>query len=263
MNLSIYIPTLKRLDHQTTWDHLPKAAQQHTLLVCPPEEAEGHKARGRNVLVCSAKGIAPTRDAIMQHALTTRSTKFVMLDDDIISQKRRPDGRITDCTPAEVMEAFAWLEENLNSVVHCGWATRFLGFADPKDVAEPSRMMHCLAYNAAELKKQGAGFAKNMPHPEQFAIDDVNMTIQLLLAGLPNRVSLVWRLRTHGSNAKGGASTWRTAAQQTANSKQLVAAYPQVVKLRPKKAWKGMETEEMFDVSVGWQKALKIGKGLL
>jgi hypothetical protein len=187
--------------------------------------------------------------------------KLVMLDDDLIIQKRRPNGKITDCTPAEVVEAFAWLEATLDDVCHAGFATRFLGYANPGEYAEPSRMMHCLSYRVGEIVKRKLSFAGNMPDPVHFAIDDVNLTVQLLLKGLPNRVSLTWRVRTNGSNAKGGASTWRTAAQQTANSRQLVAAYPEVIKLRPKKAWKGMESEEMFDVSVGWQKALKIGKG--
>ena len=258
-NLHIYIPTLKRLDHQTTYDRMPAQVRKNITMVCPKEEVKEHEARGRLALA-GPVGIAPTRDFIVKHAYEAGQKKIVMFDDDITSQRRRADGKITDCSPEEVVEALGWLERTLDTVVHCGWSTRFLGYGNPATVAEPSRMMHCLAYRVDELARLGVGFSKNMLDPRHFAIDDMNMTIQLLLLGYPNRVSLEWRLRTMGSNAVGGASTWRTAQQQSYNSLQLATVYPQCVKRREKKAWPGMESATMYDVIVYWQKALKLGR---
>lgn len=259
--IPIYIPTLKRLGKQTTWDNLPAPAREHALLVCPPEEVAGHKAEGRNAVACPAKGIAPTRDWIINHAAKREYAAMVMFDDDLTFQRRRASGKIDNCCDAETLEALKWMEETIvkGGYVHCGLSTRFLGFASKGDYAEPSRMMHALSYNPGFIKENKLSFA--LGDPQTYAIDDMFMTLQLLTLGYPNRVSLLHRISTNGSNKSGGASTWRTGAQQSENAERLAAAFPMFVKVRSKKAWAGMEVADMHDVTVQWVKALKHGQG--
>ena len=261
--LDIYIPTMGRVHSQHTLDNLPKKMRSKAVLVCRSkdvEEIKEHKALGRNVLVCPKVGIAATRDWILNYADNYGQSKIVMFDDDIWIQRRRPSGKIDHATEDEKLEAFDWLDSTLKVVPHCGWSMRWLAFANKGPYLEPARMMKCLAYDVKSIKVARAGFCHGAADPSTFGIEDINMTIQLLLAGLPNRVSLEWRIKCSLSHAPGGAALWRTAAMQTTNAKELATAYPGVVKLREKKAWAGMEAQAMTDVTVYWQKALKIGR---
>lgn len=256
--IRIYIPTMGRVDRQTTWDNLPPKAQQNCLLVCPSAEVKAHTALGRKCLPFDKKGISRARDYAVRHAAGNGRKAMVMFDDDLTFQRRRADGKITDCSMAETDEALDWLEEKVRGgYAHAGLSTRFLGFAHPTDEMEPSRMMHALAMNASLVVRLGLSYA--LGDPDTWAIDDCYMTLQLLTRGYPNVVSAVHRISTNGSNAKGGASLWRTAAQQTENAQRLAAAFPNFVKTREKAAWKGMESKKMLDVTIRWQKALKYG----
>ena len=260
MKLAIYIPTLARVNNQITWDSLPKKIREHTALVCRSTEAKEHTARGRRVLVCDEVGIGPTRDWILKFAHANKQKYMCMLNDDLIIQKRRPSMKITDAYGAEIEQSFEWIEDTLAmKVAHCGFAPRFLGWADPEKYQEPGRLMYVAGYNVPMVVDSGCYFTKHIKNPEKCVTEDINMCIQLLLAGLANRVSLVWRTRTSATNAAGGASLWRTAEQQEINCREMANAYPSVVTLRRKKAWKGMGAEEMWDVKVMWKKALQIG----
>ena len=78
-----YIPTCRRVNRQLTWDVLPASWHSRTVLVCPDNEVEEHRRRGRAALGCPAYGIARTREWIYHHALDQGYRRICMLDDDI------------------------------------------------------------------------------------------------------------------------------------------------------------------------------------
>ena len=256
MSISIYIPTLRRIDRQRTLDHLPPKVAKRAVLVCPPDELAAHRAAGRTALACPCKGITPTRDWILQTALHAGQKHIVMLDDDLIIQRRRADGRITNATPDEVEAALAWLDATLKTHAHCALAARFLGYGATAEYAEPSRAMYALAYNVPRVAATGATFGHGLP-TKGTVMEDMNMTLQLLMRGLPNRVSLAWRVAPGASNIHGGCSAWRSTAGQVASAQALQRMFPAVVRLRSKKAWQGMD-EGLVDVTVQWRKALRL-----
>jgi hypothetical protein len=255
--IRIYIPTLNRASLQPTWDSLPDDLKAQAVLVCPTAEVAEHKANGRNLLVFDKVGIAPKRHFIMMHAMKMGYEKIIMLDDDTTLQYRRIDMKIRNCDAGVMRRAMAWIENTLDEVIHCGFGARFLGYADPKEWAEPGRMMQCLAYNVPKVMATGASFIKGVD--DLFGIDDFNMTLQLLTKGFPNRVSLTYRYTSRASGAKGGCATWRTKALQTSNATKLKELFPQFVTLRAKKSGMGAGEGEMMDVKIDWKGALKHG----
>lgn len=254
--MRIFIPTLGRVNKQHTLNRMPAHIAEEATVVCPPEEVEAHENLNRNVLACPLKGIGPTRDFILAHARREYTKYIVMLDDDIVLQRRRRDFRITNTKdPNEYVSALQWLEDQLKYVVHCGWGTRFLAYASKANIFSPGRMMYCLAYDVEKVAESGATFTNGML-PDS-TMEDFNMTLQLLRAGYPNRVSLEWRASPGASNAPGGCSTWRTTAIQTDSAMRLQEMFPEVVTTRLKKQWVGMQ-EGMYDVRIQWKKALSL-----
>jgi hypothetical protein len=222
-------------------------------LVVPTNEVHDYEVLGVNVVGCPILGITHTRDFILERH--TGSDKLVMLDDDLIIQRRRENGRITDCDEQEVYQAFAWLEEQLKEVAHAGFGARFLGYNLDGEYVSPGRMMYVLGYNTDAVLLNEARFGRGL---EQFStMEDFNMTLQLLTKGFSNRVSLEWRVAPSASNAYGGCSTWRDVQRQSESARRLAAMFPEVVSIRPKKKWQGMnEVDTMYDVTVQWKKAL-------
>ena len=252
-DLKIFIPTLGRVQKQSTYNRLPDVLKKKTFIVCPTEEVYAHEDLGRQVIACDKIGIGPTRDYIVDWAANKDIKYIVMLDDDVVLQRRRHDFRITNVkTEEEYLAAFEWLGKTLEIVAHCGWGTRFLGYATQGKETSPGRMMYCLAYDVDVVKKLGASFSKGAPWDG--TMEDFYMTLQLLQAGYPNVVSLEWRASPGPSNAKGGCSTWRTTKCQNESAERLARLYPNLVTVRHKKNWDGMG-EGMLDVRIAWRKA--------
>jgi hypothetical protein len=257
----IYIPSKGRAEIQRTFSRLPNSLKAKTKIVVPPADYPAYtRAHGALfVIPCPEVGIAPTRDWILNYDTAEDDPKVVMLDDDLIFQKLRENGQITNCTEEEVEEAFDWLDKALDAYAHAGFAVRFSDRGNAgQETRSPARMMHVLGYNLRELPEH-AGFCRGVANPATFSMDDFNMTLQLLTEGVPNIVSSVWRTSPAPGNAKGGASTWRTLETQNASAHQLVKLFPQFVSLRQKKNWQGIDGGQMFDVTVYWQRAYAHG----
>lgn len=254
--MKIYIPSKARALNQKTWKGLTSKLRADTFIVVPPEDfgAYDHIYGIEHVLKGPERGIAPTRQFIFNHAKENGFDKIVMLDDDLIFQRLREDGKITNSSPDEVELAFAWLEAQLDEYAHAGFSVRFSDKGGGKENRVNGRMMHVLAYNLPKLPL-GTSFLKGIYEPETFSMDDFNMTLQLLTQGVANIVSSEWRTSPSAGNAKGGASTWRKLETQNASARNLQELFPHVVALREKKNWQGVEGGQMIDVTVQWRRS--------
>lgn len=256
--MRIYIPSKGRPLLQRTFERLPDPLKQITRIVVPSEEYELYsKVWGSEYIMgVDTVGIAPTRDYILGWSLV--DGRMVMLDDDLIFQRLRPSGKIDNCSPDEVIEAFNWLNEALDDYVHAGFAVRFSDRGGGSGDKSPARMMHVLGYNRDAMPRD-VSFANGATDPATFSMDDFNMTLQLLTQGIPNVVSNEWRTSPAAGNAKGGASTWRTLQTQNQSAHDLKRLFPDFVSLREKNNWQGIEGGQMFDVTVQWKRAYEFG----
>lgn len=261
MELKIFIPTKGRVDRQVTWNRMPEKLRKQTLIVCPADEGLSHQSYGRSVLACPEKGIGATRDWIMRYAYKKGIKRLVMVDDDVVLQRRRVDMRITNADLKEYEGAFKWLDTKLKIYAHASWGTRFLAFAAKGEEMSPGRAMYALGYDVKKFFEVKAGFCKNMP--KMPVMEDFHVTLQLLRAGFPNVVSLEWRASPYASNAPGGCSTWRNIKNHSDSARRLAKLHSDFVKVRTADTeWKGdgmPEGEKRLEVTVQWQKAAKAG----
>jgi hypothetical protein len=257
--MNIFIPTCGRVESQTTWDHLAPELRNITWLVCPKEELEGHENKSRSVIVCPVEGIGPKRDYILSMAQANGFDHVLMLDDDIVLQRRRKDGKITNSDDRDQMDAVAWLDACLeNGFLHAALSIRSLGFMDPHEYVSPGRAQGAaLACNVPAIMTAGVSFCKGFEDFEGHnTMEDFNLTLQLLRMGFPNVVSFEHKITPKSTNVAGGCSSWRTPELVNASAERLVSLFPGIVKLRTKKAWEGMGSKEINDVTVQWKRAL-------
>ncbi len=64
----IYIPTLGRVDKQTTWENLPPFLKDITVLVVQPKEKDLHGDKSILVLPENNMGICKTRKFLYEYA---------------------------------------------------------------------------------------------------------------------------------------------------------------------------------------------------
>ena len=254
--MKAFIPSMKRVHRQTTFNAIQHAID--TYIVVPEDEFKLYESYypGR-VISCPVKGIAGTRDFIIEHCIAEKIGMFIMFDDDITPQIRQRDGKIRNSDPEEIRTAINWLETTLLTYAHASWSPRALDFATEGDEKHPGRMMHCLAYRTSVLEKEGFRCLSGVD--ADHVQDDFNLTLQLLTAGYENCISLVHRSNPSASNSKGGASSWRTVEIHNKSAKRMAELYPQFVKLREKKNWQGFDGVQ-YDITVQWKKAYEFGR---
>lgn len=252
----IFIPTYKRVHRQLTYDKLPTALQRKTLLVVHEDELDEHRRRGRPAVASALQGLgmAAVRGWIVDYARASGIKRIAILDDDLTLQYRGEDMKILNSTGAQQIEAMEWMDKTLKQYASCAMGVRFLGYAEPGEVMENSRQMQAIGVNVERLHKLGVNFNKDVP--VWFPMDDFHLTLQLLEAGEPNVVSLRYRTCPAPANAPGGCSEQRTLQRQNESAQLLARLHPENVKVREKKAWRGMDGT-MYDVTVQWKMAYK------
>lgn len=261
MKLKIFIPTHRRVARQVTLTRMPEALQRQVTLV-PSDEEDAEYLRSRYpaqvVVAKGTKSIGEKRDWILAYAKKKGYPRIVMLDDDLVLQKRREDLKITNLEGKEFIQAFEWMDKALQKYAHATFGMRFLAYDKVIDEEYGKRAVYVLGFDVKKFHAAKVGFTKDMP--PMSVMEDFHATLQLLTAGHPNVLSHVWRVSPYASNKGGGCKDQRTPKHMEASAKRLVKLYPGLVKLREKKAWDGVGQATQTDVTVYWQKALKQGE---
>ena len=259
----VCIPTLNRVESQPTFGCMPESHLENVKLVSHKDEVNAYATRWgkKYILSCPAKGIAPTRQWIMENA---KAKYIIMFDDDMTFNIRTGEGvKIIKAKPEEVGNMIDllvdWLGEGF---VHVGVSARQNNHQVEDEFVEIGRMNNAYGFNAKEFHKAGAAFRLQL-------MEDFDVTLTLLRAGLPNRVTYKYAWGQMASGAKGGCSSYRNDETQKAAAFALKKLHPfvvSVVKKTSAKPWGGFKSATRFDVNIGWKKAFKSklekGKGL-
>jgi hypothetical protein len=252
----IYIHTAGRPRRQITFDYLPRALQSKVQIVVQHKERDAYRAAlpahaKLLILPSDIKTLSPTRQWLLDNC---PEEKFCFLDDDLEFAVRRADNptlfKACALLPEHFPRIFDWLEQELDFYAHAGIIAREGAnrFTDGMPL-ECTRMMRVLAYHARAVRSVGARFDR-LPSKQDF-----DMTLQLLRAGFPNRVSTMYTQGQRGSDATGGCSVYRTDAMMEESALGLQKLHPQFVKLvrkKTKSAWGG---KERVDVTIQWKNA--------
>ena len=244
--MEIYILSCGRAFRQPTWNSLPEELREHTRLVVPKGEQNQYKK-----FPLLVEPNLPHTGHVRQFIMEEAKGNFVMLDDDLTFSVRREDqpDKFRNAMPEEITAAFKEMFALLKVRAHASIAMREGANRDTSKYKENTRQCRVLAYNRKILYRIRVQFDR------AYGMDDFDATLQLLRRGYSNIV-LNWIVQNqYGSNAAGGASTWRTLDIQEKAALRLKELHPDfvtVVRKQTKTAWQG---KERTDVIVQWKKA--------
>ena len=274
MSMIIAIPTRGRTTSQQTLAGLPPSLRDRTLVFAPAEERDSLVRFMRNSLGWSepeARGavydvtdpaitIARKRHLMMQVLDTMGADKVLMLDDDLFFYHRywkqdanggKGDWRLLDSDPDTVLHWFGQLEERLSpDMPHGGFGPRQGNNNYPVGwVDRGSRMMLALGYHVrTALERAEWGRIETR--------EDMDVSLQLLRAGLPNTVTHDFCVGQKTYAAAGGCTGQRTQESSDADAHRLAELHPGLVRV-VEKAYKGHPRKE---VVVQWKRALDSGR---
>ena len=256
----IYIPTRNRHNLQKSYTHLTPELRKKVVFVIDYNDDPLHykKHYPSHDVMLLPKSTANSFCRMCQYILENAESKyFCILNDDLRFEFKKTNLKIERSTPAQVNKAFSLMEEWLDEgYAHCGMIQRSLQYNKrAPGYLENVRMMECLCYNRDILMAEKCSFTHKVS--KGFLMADMHMNLQLLEKGYPNIVSLIYVLGASPSNARGGASDYRTLELQNKSSAELYNNNKEFVKLKEAKSiWKGHDAPRI-DVIVQWKKALK------
>lgn len=258
---TFYIPTMGRTARQVTADYFK--GSRHLLdlyLVCPPREVAALQSKGFQALACEVKGIAATRQWILdQHDLDWTTGPIVMMDDDLRFAKRRTDdpGKFRPVESAgdfnEMIDALLSL---LDAVPFAGIANRSGANRLPTPATSNARTFDLYALNPSVFKEHDIRFDNVL------LMEDFDVTLQLLSKGIETGLLTTFtKDNIGGASATGGCSSYRDAAMQQMAAVDLAVRWPEFVQVVKKETAGTGLWAERWDVRVSWDKAFKAGGG--
>lgn len=227
----ILIPTLDRVNKQSTWDNLPREVIYKTRLVVSAGEEAAHRELGRRTTVCpvQGRGMPLVRQWMLEYAARLEDDRVIMMDDDLKAAKRREGGRISLSDEAERLEGIDWLFSQLETIVHCGWSERSMDWDSSEEYIDNTRTIQAVGYRARAVLNSGASFSKDVP--DWYFMEDYHMTLQLLRKGFPNRRSLVYRYNCSSFNTPGGCNLFRSEDRMREAPEILARLHSHAVKV--------------------------------
>ena len=248
--MRIFIPSKSRSNDQVTLSFLPDDLKAKATLVVDASEEEDYAKVHDNLLVVpeDIKGISGVRRYIWDQ---TDDPRIVMLDDDLRFYVRKglDDWHLRYLEPEEYHGVFGLLEEWMDQGYgHCGISAREGNNRVEALSAENTRYLRVLAYDLNVCKDI-------VEHGRVRVMEDFDVALQLLKAGIPNKVSFYYAQGQKQSNADGGCSTYRTPevqAEAAVKMGELHKGFVRVVEKKTKTAW-GWGTRK--DVVISWKKA--------
>lgn len=255
--MQIFIPTMGRPHDQLTFAKL-QGAGHNPFLVVPTSETKTYNALyAGSVIPTRARGIADTRQFILEYARRLGFEHIAMMDDDLNFFYRRKDEpeKFAMCTPAKIRELLNRIDRELLSFAHVSVMAREGANRVTDAHRDVSRPLRIYAYDVPRVMASGARYHSGLVQ------DDFDMTLQLLRKGLPNRVIADFVHNQRSSHAPGGASCYRTIESHNASVRVLAdlhAPFVRVVEKPPLKSG-GWDGQPRLDCVIAWKKAYEEG----
>jgi len=202
----------------------------------------------------NTSGIAAARQWILQNT----PTKYCLMFDDDMTFGVRRDGKLKKAEKEDIGDMISLLESWLDEgFIHVGISARQHNFTTEADFVDIARMNNAYAFNAAKVLEAGARFDRLR------VMEDFEITLTLLEAGFPNRVTYQYCWGQRCSGDSGGCSQWRTSETQAEAAQSLYRLHPASVKVvtkASKAAWGGFSSNTRTDVIISWKKAFELSK---
>lgn len=261
-DLTVIIPTYKRVNRQFTLKNLPREWQRRTVLVANAEESKQfsrlHPQCRIWTVPSSIKTIAQKRKWIIEEAHEQGLEKIIMFDDDLRFARRvfeeLPDDKFTfklrKATDEDVDWALRKVSKMLDKFAHVGIGPRQgnNGLTKYRRWNPNYRMIYALGYRVPTIVKHCE--LGRIEHRE-----DMDLCLQLLTKGFANRV-LIEVVVDQTYNGPGGARDERTMERSNADADKLARWFPRFVKVVERDYKQSIKRRE---VTVAWKKAYAYG----
>lgn len=260
--MRILIPTHKRINRQFTLRYLPPEWRKRTTLVATHGEAKPLKKAHPDMRIWEApehvKTIAQKRQWILEHANGLGIEKILMFDDDLRFSRRvftdNPDGtwsfKLRMADEADIAWGLRKIEKMLGRFAHVGIGARQgnNGLKTRKRWNPNYRLMYALGLHVPTVMKECE--LGRIEHRE-----DMDMCLQLLTKGYPNRV-LIELTVDQVYNGVGGAREERKVEASNKDADLLASWFPDFVKVQQREYSQSIPRREVI---VAWKKAYAYG----
>jgi hypothetical protein len=261
-DMHLIIPTHNRQGRQFTLREIPEKWLKKVILVCTHGEARAHAIIYKEVNVWEApkevKTIAQKRKWILEECHRRDMIKIMMLDDDLRFSRRKftelPNDKFTfqllKAKPKDVDWAFRLVAKKLDEFAHVGIGPRQgnNGIKIHRRWNPNYRMIYCLGYRVdTVVRKCKLG---RIEHRE-----DMDITLQLLTKGYPNRV-MVEVTADQQYNGVGGTRGERSYEKSNADAELLASWFPKFIKVVERDYKQSVPRKEVI---VAWKKAYEFG----
>lgn len=262
MSLTYYIASRGR-PHCYSFHALPKEIQARAFIVVRPDEKDlyveqgGFKPHRLLVLDKGVEGLSATRQWVQDNA---DKRYIVQLDDDLkgYTKKIKPEefASMHPMTYRDILKMdalfFRWLRAG--RIGHCGMGDRMQTAWAGKEYAENTQIARFFCHDRIAVKSAGARWDR-IP-----LIQDKDITLQLLRAGVPNRVSLMHCYNETGMGRnKGGVGIYRTSKLYEDCVVKLAKLHPGIVTVVDKARDHG-SFQCTIQPRVAWSKAFNYDK---
>jgi hypothetical protein len=240
----IIIPTLGRMDKQTTYNSLPAKYKSMTFFVVQHHEYDDMNTRYPGKVLSlphHINRIAPTREWIFDKF---KEYDFMVFDDDLDFVVKEPNpGEGTKWlsrkfTDRDFDDAFGLLNSWIDEGIYYGGFLPAWVIPDVTQwpVRENQRIMTNVYYSASKIPR-------DIQWSRVAAAEDFDVNLQLLTRGFKNRISAKYMVTCSETNAAGGCSTWRTLEVHNEAQRKLAELWPNFITVRektvPSGPWKG------------------------
>jgi hypothetical protein len=250
----LFIPSRSRAGEVKTLGMVPKG---QAILAVPEHQVEAYSpeadAHGAEILSCRNALIAEKRLLIGLEAKRRGAEKFVMLDDDLVFNRRiSKDGwKLRVGTPEDVTEMLGMIDAYLDDYALVSVSPRQLNNTLPYPGVENTRCMRVLGFRTDDFL--------SVQHCRVPVMEDFDVALQLLEQGKKNYQLSEWAAGQASTQEPGGCGDFRTHEMQEAAAIELFKLHPGVVSVVPKSNKHGGEFGSRAEVRVYWEKAYAIG----
>lgn len=253
--MRIVIPSRSRVGKVASLAYVPR--RYNPTLVVPQEQLNEYTTEYPHVPILAppVDGITATRQWILENL---EDEYIFMLDDDARFFVRE-DLQSPKLTPMlgnqrEIRKMWNAVEAAFQYTPWVGISYRGGNHTKAVEYVEAARSFSVWGINRPIIQRLGLRFDLTP------VLEDAQVILHLLQAGIPNRVFYRWCWDQVSSNSAGGCSDWRTPPVQTAGARELHRLFPDWVKVVEKESKTGwFKGQTRTDVVIQWQKCYKKG----